>query len=225
MTSTYVCQVCFRFAAPNFKATLRHIGAVHSHDSNFNVLCGIEECPRTFLNYHSFRRHIRDKHAFMLDSAIHRDDLLPEPVTDHEIETDTSLPEAVSTTVDTQPSVAGPQDTTSTTGDPDTVKKSEAIHVLKLKELYKLAQSTVDNIIGDVEEITANIVSRLQESVTDLLTNHPDATAHDIAELFEDPSLTPFRGLKTEFRQDKFFRESLGLVVSAFVWASYSMHE
>ena len=156
----------------------------------------------------------------MLDSTTHSDDLLLEPVT--EIETDdTWLPEAaVSTTVVDTVVVAG-QDTAM--GDPDdtsTVKKAEAIHVLKLKELYKLAQSTVDNIIGDVEEITANIVSRLKETVTDHLTTHPDAAAHDVSELFEDPSLTPFRGLKTEFRQDKFFRESLGLVVSAFEWAS-----
>ena len=46
-----------KFAAASLKAIIRHIGAVHSSDPNFQVTCGINEYPRTYKCFHSFRRH------------------------------------------------------------------------------------------------------------------------------------------------------------------------
>ena len=43
-------------------AVLRHIGSVHSHQAGFEVVCGIQGCPRTYKNYHSFLKHLRRKH-------------------------------------------------------------------------------------------------------------------------------------------------------------------
>lgn len=89
--------------------------------------------------------------------------------------------------------------------------------MLKLKEQYKLAQTTVDSILCDTEEITARVVARLRDRVTDLLSKRPNASSLEIAGVFEEPTLTPFRELKTEFLQEKYFWESLGLVVSVCV--------
>ena len=63
----YVCQLCEHFASRRLASVLSHIGAVHSHQSGFSVVCGIDGCPRTYLNYHSFRRHIKQKHPFACD--------------------------------------------------------------------------------------------------------------------------------------------------------------
>ena len=55
----YTCSMC---TAANMSVILRHIGTVHSHQAGFRVVCGIRDCPRTYDNYHSFRKHLRRKH-------------------------------------------------------------------------------------------------------------------------------------------------------------------
>lgn len=205
----YMCQICARYASPNFDSTLCHIGAVHSHNAAFNVHCGIKSCPRTFCNYHSFHRHIREKHAFMLESTsvyLHQNEA---PII---LSPELELTEEEPTEEVRGVSANGGGDSTAQKED---IKKSEAIHVLKLKEQYKLAQTTVDSILCDTEEITARVVARLRNRVpTDLLSKRPNASSLKIAGVFEEPTLTPFRELKTEFLQEKYFWESLGLVVS-----------
>ena len=37
---------------------MRHIGYVHAHDPNFNVVCGIEGCSRNYDNFQSYKRHL-----------------------------------------------------------------------------------------------------------------------------------------------------------------------
>ena len=55
--------MCYNFTAANMSAILRHfIGTVHSHQAGFRVVCGIRDCPRTYDNYHSFRKHLCRKH-------------------------------------------------------------------------------------------------------------------------------------------------------------------
>lgn len=36
-----------------------HVGAVHSHDANFQTTCGVRGCVRT---YHLFRKHLWRRH-------------------------------------------------------------------------------------------------------------------------------------------------------------------
>lgn len=61
-SSRHSCWICYNFAAPTLKAVIRHIGAVHGYDPNFFLCCGINGCPRTYNNFHSFRQHFRRKH-------------------------------------------------------------------------------------------------------------------------------------------------------------------
>ena len=35
---------------------------IHSFESNFSVICGIEECQATFKNMQTWRKHIRKEH-------------------------------------------------------------------------------------------------------------------------------------------------------------------
>ena len=65
----YVCQLCDHFVSRRLASVLSHIGAVHSHQSGFSVLCGIDGCPRTYRNYQSFRRHIKQKHPSACDDC------------------------------------------------------------------------------------------------------------------------------------------------------------
>ncbi len=63
----YTCHKCYRFAAPSFSTVLRHIGAVHSWEPNFDVTCGINGCPRKYTSYRSYRKHILKVHSNFLD--------------------------------------------------------------------------------------------------------------------------------------------------------------
>ena len=56
------------------KAVIQHIRAVHSHDPNFKICCGIS---RIYRNFHSFRRHFYRKHIedekFEFESPVQED--------------------------------------------------------------------------------------------------------------------------------------------------------
>ena len=205
----YVCQLCNHFASFSYDCVLRHIGAVHSHEDGFRVRCGFDSCPRMLTNYHAFRRHLRKKHGYCLKTY--------SPTIGEE------QPGERSTT-----SNSGAGDESESLGtDPDSQfqhdplalseKRSDAMYILKLKEKYKLAQTTVDGILSDTEEIAGRIVSRLQQRVLAIL-NEAGVDPKEIPgflEVFEGPEiLRPFNGLNTEYLQDKYFRENMGLVVS-----------
>ena len=98
-------------------------------------------------------------------------------------------------------------------------KRSNAMNILKLREWYKLAQTTVDGILSDTEEIAGRIVSQLQQHVVTILNEagvHPkEIPGLGFLEVFEGPEiLRPFNGLNTEYLQDKYFRKNMGLVLS-----------
>ena len=60
--SSWQCPLCHVFASKNLKGVVRHIGAVHSHEAGFHVTCGIDGCPRTYGNFHSYKKHMFLKH-------------------------------------------------------------------------------------------------------------------------------------------------------------------
>ena len=188
---------------------MRHIGAVHSHEDGFRVRCGFDSCPRVLTNYRAFRRHLRRRHGYCLKTcnpAIGEEQL-----------------EGGNTTSN---SWAGgePENIPSLEPefhhDPISDKRSDAMYILKLKEKYKLAQTTVDYILGDTEEIAGRLVSRLQHR---LITTLSEAGVNALEipgfrEVFEGPEvLRPFSGLNIEYLQDKYFRENMGLVVSSLL--------
>ena len=91
------------------------------------------------------------------------------------------------------------------------------MYILKLKQKYKLAQTAVDGILGDTELMTQRVVSRLQQRLSTTLSK-AGLSATEIPgylEAFEDPDIVrPFNGLDTEYLQEKYFRDHMGLVVS-----------
>lgn len=39
-----------------------HVGMVHNHELNFNIICGLNSCKSSFTVYESFRCHVYHKH-------------------------------------------------------------------------------------------------------------------------------------------------------------------
>ena len=101
---------------------------------------------------------------------------------------------------------------------PQTQRRSSAMFVLKLKEKHKLAQTTVDDILADTEELLGRAIERLKQRVSTLL-NEAGVDPKEVPnflETFGDSEITQtFSGLNTEHLQTKFYRENMGLVVPA----------
>ena len=77
------CFLCSSFAANSFLDVVRHIGAIHSHDADFQVVCGLDGCNRQYRNFGSYRVHLyREHHRIMQRSG---DPETPIPVPDEEL--------------------------------------------------------------------------------------------------------------------------------------------
>ncbi len=57
------------------KGVLRHLALIHSHEADFRVICGINGCSRNYSNYHSYKKHMYQRHREVLESGVIR----PEP--------------------------------------------------------------------------------------------------------------------------------------------------
>ena len=61
-----VCPLCSSFVAKDLKGVLRHMGTVHAHEAGFYVRCYVQECPATYSNFHSYKKHLYKKHRDVL---------------------------------------------------------------------------------------------------------------------------------------------------------------
>lgn len=124
-------------------SVLRHIGSVHSFEPNFHVSCGINDCPRTYENYHSFRKHLNRHHPECLkpssSSTGSSEDI------NHLIHVDGEQPEDETITEIEQSA---------------TNRKSEhhnALFIVKLEEIFKIPQTlSLDDIAGIVSRSISN---------------------------------------------------------------------
>ena len=91
-------------------------------------------------------------------------------------------------------------------------KKASALFLLKLKETRRLSQVAIDNVVEGSNTVFSHTVQRLYSGVRSKLASLGiDETQID--SVFQDLS-DPFFGLETKFKQDRYFVEDLGLVVS-----------
>ena len=196
---TFLCRICYRFASFSLKGVLRHIGTVHSHETNFHVVCGILGCPRTYRNYFSYKKHMYRKHRTELsrfqqpeDSSIsHGNDFISSEDADcglnnfneeSEVEPDTST----------------------------TSKLHAALMILKMKQKFKLSEVALDGLL---EDFTASLQIKMEE--VKMLVNK-DISCEVFKEVLSkatmSPSIqSPFRGLETKYLRHRYFCDSLHL--------------
>lgn len=94
-------------------------------------------------------------------------------------------------------------------------KRSAALFLLKMKELRKISQVTIDDIISEYDGVFSHTVLHLHACVRAKLAalGVDENIIEGLREVFTDvPS--PFQGLETRHLQEKFYREHLALVVS-----------
>lgn len=100
-------------------------------------------------------------------------------------------------------------------GDLSQQQRSSALFLLKLKEERRLA---IDDVVEGIEAVLEQSVIRTKAGVRAKLATHginPD-TITGLDEVFLDAT-HPFTGLETCFKQEKYFRDVLGLLVSTSI--------
>jgi len=56
------CPICGTVDAPSIQKLLQHIGLKHRYDPRFSITCGLSGCPKTYLNFFTFRSHVYKSH-------------------------------------------------------------------------------------------------------------------------------------------------------------------
>ena len=64
------CNICNVFQAITLRALVSHYNRVHANESNFRVVCNVEECPASFTKFNSFYKHVKRSHQQEYDGTI-----------------------------------------------------------------------------------------------------------------------------------------------------------
>lgn len=67
--SQKLCPMC-TFEAPSVNAILSHVRAVHSHDPNFLVTCGLGGCGTTSRSFSALYSHVYRRHSEVINKRV-----------------------------------------------------------------------------------------------------------------------------------------------------------
>ena len=205
-----LCWLCFRFTSPTLKGVIRHIGCIHAHEANFFTYCGVNSCSRSYTNFYSFKKHLYRHHRCELDSAYQVN--ISVNLSEYTEDNASNIPNTDSSTVSVQP-----HGELATTYSPHSTynfsKRMVALFLLKAKEIHKVSQKSLDGIIADFTTFINLLLEDLQcemkywVSSKNYLIN--DTDLYNIFQKFFDP----FNGMNTRYLQEKYFRETLQMLV------------
>ena len=208
-SSRTICWICYEVAAPNLKGILRHMAAVHAHDPNFSVCCGIEGCTRTYFNFYSFKKHLYRKHRCSLEMMHPFVSNSPLDMTGGDAEEVVSVGERSDLPVDgDQPDKQLPS---------FEYMKQTSLFLLKVKEIWKVSQVALDGLIADVTSMLQRTINQIKHEVSTVLQSNGVSlsTFSGLEDVFNDPRWNePFKGLDSVFLQEKFYQEHLNVLVS-----------
>lgn len=97
-------------------------------------------------------------------------------------------------------------------------KQSNAMFILKTSEVRKLTITAVNNILSDIELLVEDAMVTAQKK-TECSLRACGINPSSIPSFYDNfcSLMKPFVGLDSEYLQMKYFRETLGLIVSVFV--------
>ena len=165
MEEEIICKLCS--AAPhltfNIKGYIQHIRLFHAHHPDFNVICGIGGCQRSYTNCGTFLNHVYAVHGESpkatcqvlsqnsrseeYDQSINHDDYEEDEYQNYGVE----LP---SQSYDNQIHCSQ-----------EFLQKSVATFLLGLKEKFKLTQVSLQGIIQGVTSLNNQNISILKTQV------------------------------------------------------------
>ena len=156
----YYCFLCQTFRSSTFAAVVHHIGAVHAFEPSFNISCGIDGCPRhPYNNFVSYKKHLYRHH--------------PEVLSTHQTASSTTLTDesSCSPNISLEGDIAPITDEeqsdvcTFSSSQEDDIKRSAALFILKTAELCKLTLTSVNHILGDVQQLVERSVLDVRQKI------------------------------------------------------------
>lgn len=195
----FTCTICHRFASPKLQRVMRHIGSVHSHEPYFKVTCGIGECPRTYVNFRSFQKHIRRVHVAVLN--------------ENEVSS-SSDPSQFDTDEHNDLGTSSVHNQTSSSS----LRRNAALFLLKTKEKGRVSQVTLDELVSDLTSFVQVRLHEVHQEVKCVISqsNVPvsDVVTAAIERSFNKEEISrPFAGLESSYLQKKYFKEELKMLV------------
>ena len=197
--ASFFCYYC-PFRCAEWKEYMQHMFQCHSSTPNFRWKCGISGCLQFFRTYSAFASHLQRKH--------HGCDYVYTQLAGPSI--DGSF-EGSDATDEWSEDVPGALDdaTILPSDSASLAQKSSALLLLALKESHLLSQSAINFAVGQMKQISNQILEEAKMSVKKRVA----AGCNDI--MIDDCfDIDPFDGLETEYLQVKFYKESFNLVVS-----------
>ena len=95
-------------------------------------------------------------------------------------------------------------------------ERQAALFLLKAKEVHKISQTALDSMISEYSLLIQHTVKQLQSNVlTALQKNRIELNKiNGLNDAFTDvTSIDPFHHLKSEYMQNKYYKDNLGLTV------------
>lgn len=228
MSLLYNCSLCDHFSATSIGGVLRHIGAVHAYEPHFHLVCGIKGCPRTYKNYHSFRKHLRRRHAECLDHSVESG---PDCGMSLEVTDGCNVDSAEQVLADngdsteevgfgcSAPCIQSAMDVEESLG----LRRNTAMFLIKTKEVNGVSQAALNELVEDVTLMVQRTADAIKLNVEHVLTRKGIRCEEieGLNEVFQMEWIrNPFSGIHSEFLQHKVYKELFGLVVSTAVTAA-----
>ena len=92
--------------------------------------------------------------------------------------------------------------------------RQSALYLLKMKEKKFLSQVAINEIVEETSSIVARTLNMYSAGIRDKLAHAGvDVSTIDLNSVFSDIP-EPFDGLKSRHYQEKYFKETMGLIVS-----------
>ena len=229
------CPMC-SFEAATVRIVLSHLRIVHSHDPRFNVTCGVDGCTRTFRSFSALYSHIYRQHkssGIIQSERIDPRSSSTEPFEALSLHRAHVDPPTEALNLDDLDGKSEPcsdfinhqiydylidvtqADMEYLLGNREQVQRNSALFLIKLKEQRRVSQVTIDDIVSGLEGLLQQTVSRAKAGIRAKLSQQGVSPADLVGldDVFDD-IVRPFDGLETAFKQEKYFKECLGLVVS-----------
>ncbi len=152
--SRWHCPLCTCFASVKLKGVVKHVGRVHGNDANFHINCGINGCARSYKKFQSYKKHMYKCHFKVFGSS-----------------SVDAQPDQNSDGFENYPEVDNDTNNLDNNNEQSLTynKKLSALFLMKLSHSYKMSNTAVDGIIGDISDLLEMKIESVQSNVVAIL--------------------------------------------------------
>ena len=171
------------------------MGEIHRYDPNLHIRCGIQGCPQTYKKFESFRSHVYRKHRESLhftEQSNHQNVSNPPQSSNQDSQDLDPDSSADTATTNDHLSAAALSDITGR-------------FILKLREEYRIPQSTTNKVIEDINGLFVTVLDLLRER---------DSSGQPFN---GETDLNLFRGLQNEYQQLRYYEDHFNYLVSSCI--------